>query len=49
MISGALLDGAVGFCRLTETTEGAAVSTRTGNTGDDGLVPRPFDAAARNA
>src|SRR5262245_41968121 len=49
VISGALLEAAVVFWRFTETTDGAAVSTRTANTGDEGLVPRTLDAVAWNA
>src|SRR5688500_9558316 len=35
----ALLVAAVGFCRFTDTTDGATVSTVTGKAGDEGLVP----------
>ena len=44
----ALLVAAAGFRRLTEATSGAAVSTRTTNAGESGLVPPPLEAAARN-
>jgi hypothetical protein len=38
----ALLDAAVGFCRFTDATVGATVSTLTVKPGDDGLAPAPL-------
>src|SRR5687768_4235588 len=45
----ALLDGVVGFSRVTETTVGAAVSMVTTKAGEDGLGPDAPAIVARNA